>query len=106
MDDLADTDFKCSTNKVSTFTLKTAEVHKIANKHQSLRTVLKDLEAKLAGKTIALDYIIHNNESSAEEYDKRLKNNQLRVKFKDAIMQLWSKHKDSNKKPTIGELVK
>lgn len=106
MDDEADTDFKCSTNKVSAFTLKTSKVKKLLEKHQSLKTAVTDLQKRLEGKVIALDYIIHNNEKAQDDYDRRLRHNQIRVKFKDAIMQLWSKYKKANTKPNMGDVVK
>ena len=105
MDDISDTDFKCRTS-VSAFTLKTDAIKRLMNKHPNLKNTVHSLMKKLHGKEIALDYIIHNNAKTAEEYEAQLRRNQLRVKFKDAIMRLWSKYKEDHKKPSLNYLVK
>ena len=44
---------------------------------------------------LALDYIFHNNEKQDKHlYIETLRKNQLRVKFKNAIMQHWTKVKE------------
>jgi len=55
---------------------------------------------------LALDYIFHNNErSSVEEYNKTLRENNLRVKFKNAIMQHWTKIKEDTKPGNLQKMI-
>ena len=55
---------------------------------------------------LALDYIFHNNErSSVEEYNKTLRENNLRVKFKNAIMQYWTKIKEDTKPGNLQKMI-
>jgi len=39
---------------------------------------------------IALDYIFHNVAESPEQYQMDLHKNELKVKFKNAVMQVWT----------------
>ena len=44
---------------------------------------------------LAIDYIFHNNNKhDVNLYKETLRKNELRVKFKNAIMQHWSKIKE------------
>ena len=55
---------------------------------------------------IALDYIIHNHQHhSIEAYKEQLVKNELRVDFKNTVMQTWSKVKKENSKPSLQDMV-
>lgn len=42
---------------------------------------------------VALDYILHNNAESPAEFEMKLRSNALKVKFKNAVMQVWTQMK-------------
>ena len=52
---------------------------------------------------IALDYIFHCNEQ--QNYEQAVRENMLKVKMKNAIMQVWSEVKKQYKVPSINEAV-
>ena len=55
---------------------------------------------------LALDYIFHNNNrSDVNTYKETLRKNELRVKFKNAIMQHWSKIKEETAPGNIQNMV-
>ena len=55
---------------------------------------------------IALDYIFHNNDrSSVEAYQERLRQNHLRVRFKNAVMKKWTEFKKENKPVSLSDMV-
>ena len=55
---------------------------------------------------IALDYIFHNNErDSIEKYNETLRKNELRVKFKNAIMQHWTKMKEETSVGSLQDMI-
>lgn len=94
--DEADTDFVCRTT-VSCYVLSYDKFKAVEAKRQDLQQAIKFVEQELFAPLLplALDYIFHNNEkSSMDAYLTQLRKNQLRVKFKNAIMQKWTKIKE------------
>ena len=105
--DDADTDFKCSTT-VSCFSLSYAKMREVLMKRSDLqaqRNLVKQvLYAPLY--PLALDYIFHNNDhESTEKYYETLRKNELRVKFKNAIMQHWTKVKEETNPGNLQDMV-
>ena len=103
VNDDADTDFVCRTT-VSAFYLTSAKLNEVMKKRNDLATeqtkVSQTIYAPLY--PLALDYIFHNNErQSVDLYYETLRKNELRVKFKNAIMQHWTKVKE---KTAVGSL--
>ena len=54
---------------------------------------------------IALDYIFHGNAESQEDYKMTLHKNELKVKFKNAVMQVWTKIKQENTPKDMTSLI-
>ena len=94
--DDADTDFVCRTN-VSCFVLTFEKLKEIKNKRQDLSDAREKVKHELYAPSLplALDYIFHNNtRDSYEAYRENMRKNQLRVKFKNVIMQKWTEVKE------------
>lgn len=104
--DDADTDFVCL-NTVSVFVLPYKKFEEVRAKRQDLQQAKANVELQLLRTPpLALDYIFHNNErSSIETYREQLRKNNLRVKFKNAIMAKWSAVKELNQPGNISEMV-
>lgn len=102
--DKSDTEFKCKTS-VSALLLRTDVIKHIVAKRADLKDALQETYDRINGKQIALDYIIHNN-APKETYAQTLEQNAMRVRLKNAIMQIWSQYKQDNKKPSLNDLVK
>lgn len=86
--DKSDTEFKCRTS-VSAFVLRTDAIKQVEAKRADLKDALRETYNRILGKQIALDYIIHNN-ASEDKYEETLEKNAMRVRLKNAIMQIWS----------------
>ena len=54
---------------------------------------------------IALDYIFHNSMEDSKEYEKQLKHNEYKVRFKNAIMQVWTQVKKECKPKSMKVLI-
>ena len=67
----------------------------VMDKRQDLQAARKDIQKELMMPRyqVALGYILHNNAVSFEEYEKTLHQQRLKVKLKNAIMQVWTDHK-------------
>ena len=53
-----------------------------------------------------MDYIIHNNcKTSLEAYQEHLRRNESKVDFKNTVMQVWSRVKKDNHKPSLNDMV-
>lgn len=105
--DDADTDFVCRTT-VSCFVLHYDKFKEVEVKRQDLQRARTEVEQELYAPLLplALDYIFHNNEKSSQQaYAEILRKNQLRVKFKNAIMQQWTKIKDDTAPGNIQDMV-
>ena len=89
--DISDTDFLCHT-PVSGFELSYDRMKKVMNKRADLQQARKDIKQILftPHHQVALDYILHNHAVSPEEYARNLHKNELKVKFKNAVMQVWT----------------
>ena len=92
--DIADTDYICRT-PVSVFELSYERMKRVMNKRADLQQARKDVKNALfkCNHQIALDYIFHNFAESPEEYAMNLHVNELKVKFKNAVMQVWTQVK-------------
>ena len=66
------------------------KLEKIKEKRQDLQSTFLAVEKEvlLFQNEIALDYIFHND--NHRDYDKQLRKNALRVRLKNAVMQVWS----------------
>ena len=105
--DDADTDFVCLTN-VSVFMLSHAKFKEIKRKRQDLKRTKNQVKGDIYRSLypLALDYIFHNNErNSIEVYRETLRRNELRVKFKNAIMQHWTKVKEETQPGNIQGMI-
>ncbi len=105
--DDADTDFVCRTT-VSCFVLYFDKFKQVEAKRQDLQQAIKYVEQELYAPLLplALDYIFHNNvKDSLGAYVETLRKNELRVKFKNAIMQQWTKVKDDTAPGNIQDMV-
>ena len=94
--DDADTDFVCRTN-VSAFILHYDKIRDIKKRRQDLKQARAQVKQVLFAPQLplALDYIFHNNQvADLGMYLEQLRKNELRVKFKNAIMQTWTKVKE------------
>ena len=54
---------------------------------------------------IALAYIFHNGMEDSKEYEKQLKHNEYKVRFKNAIMQVWTQVKKESKPKSMKLLI-
>ena len=107
VNDDADTDFVCRTT-VSAFYLTTVKLNEIMAKRQDLLSASSKVGQVIYAPLLplALDYIFHNNDTrSLEQYEETLKKNQLRVKFKNAIMQHWTKVKEESQRGSLPEMI-
>ena len=105
--DDADTDFVCKTS-VSCYFLTSAKLHAIFQHRQDLKSAREAVKVNLLTPVmpIALDYIFHNNANqSLEQYRENLRKNELRVKFKNAIMQHWSNVKELTASGSLQEMI-
>ena len=96
--DEADTDFSCKT-VVSAYLLPVKHMKAVKNKRQDLKKAKEDVKKDMYDPLypLALDYIFHNNDKyDYSTYLQTLRRNQLKVKFKNAIMQHWTKIKEEN----------
>jgi len=92
--DHASADYVCRT-PVSCFELSYERMKKVMNKRADLQQARKDVKKALFTPQyqVALDYIFHNDSESQEEYDQKLATNDFKVKFKNAVMQVWTQIK-------------
>ena len=76
-------------------------------KRADLQAAQKDIKTALykPQHEIALDYIYHNNTDNPNEYDMMLQRNAAKVKFKNAIMQVWTQVKKELQPKNIKQLV-
>lgn len=108
--DVADTFFVCRT-PVSCFELSYERMKKVMTKRADLQQARKDIKQALFAShhQIALDYIFHNHSDTPEEYAMNQQKNELRVKFKNAAMQVWTQVKrdiqPKDMTTLIGELI-
>ena len=105
--DDADTDFKCATT-VSAFVLNYDKVKQVKKYRPDLQTAKNQVKLQVfkSFEPIALDYIIHNHQHhSTAAYNEQLVKNELRVDFKNTVMQTWSKVKKENSKPSLQDMV-
>lgn len=88
------TDIVCQTG-VSCFELTYERLKTVMERRADMQQARKDIKQNLMkpNYTIALDYILHNNAESPEEFDVNIRSNALKVKFKNAVMQVWSEMK-------------
>lgn len=54
---------------------------------------------------VALDYIFHNNSENPQEYAINLHKNALKVKIKNAVMQMWTQVKRDTQPKNINSLI-
>ena len=61
-------------------------------KRADLQQARRDIKKQLftPNHQVALDYIFHNHAESVDEYRINLHKNELKVKIKNAIMQVWT----------------
>ena len=104
--DEADTDYVCLT-PVSCFELTYDNFRNVMLKRADLQAAQKDIKTALFQPQyqIALDYIYHNNTDNPDEYDMTLQRNAAKVKFKNAIMQVWTQVKRELQPKNIKQLV-
>lgn len=85
---------------VSCFELTYARMKKVLNKRDDLKEARKYVKENVfrtkdvpatpkLGNRLCLDYIFHNNADSPIVYQTQLMNNEYKVKFKNAVMQVW-----------------
>ena len=105
--DDADTDFVCRTT-VSVFVLSYQKFNEIKRKRKDLKETKLRLKDQLFKSyyPLALDYIFHNNvKNGIENYQETLRKNELRVKFKNAIMQHWTKVKEETQPGNLQNMI-
>ena len=106
--DDADTDFVCRTS-VSVFYLTYDKLREVASKRQDLQREREQQKKVLYAPLhpLALDYIFHNNATGGnlEAYHQQLRKGELKVKFKNAIMQHWTKVKEQTKPGNLDEMI-
>ena len=108
--DIADTYYVCRT-PVSCFELSYERTKKVMEKRADLQQARKDIKQALftSHHQIALDYIFHNHSDTPSEYAMNQQKNELRVKFKNAAMQVWTQVKremqPKDMTTLIGELI-
>ena len=106
--DDADTDFVCKST-VSAFTLSNEKLRVVEKKRQDLSIQRNLVKQKLYAPLypLALDYIFHNNntQTSEDAYLQTLRTNQLKVKFKNAIMQRWTQIKLETKQNGMQDMI-
>ena len=102
--DDADTDFRCKTT-VSAFILTYEKMKAVKNRRQDLKDARRLVKEEVFKPLypLALDYIFHNN--NVAHYDDQIRQNELTVKIKNAIMQSWSEVKKKNKPPSLNEMI-
>ena len=86
-----DTEYICRT-PVSCFELSYDRMKKVAQKRDDLQQARKEVKQELLtpNHPIALNYIFHNVSESPEQYQMELHKKDLKVKFKNAVMQVWT----------------
>ena len=92
--DVADTDYICRT-PVSAFELSYDRMRQVLLRRADLQQARKDIKRALLTPTyeVALDYIFHNHSDTPQEYAINLHKNALKVKIKNAVMQVWTQVK-------------
>ena len=106
--DIADTEYSCRT-PVACFELSYLKFKKIMKRRGDLKNAQKEIFNKLMYPNykpqIALDYIFHNGMEDSKEYEKQLKHNEYKVRFKNAIMQVWTQVKKESKPKSMKLLI-
>jgi hypothetical protein len=104
--DITDTEYICRT-PVSCFELSYERMKKVMAKRADLQQARKDIKKALLSPKhpIALDYIFHGKPESREEYSLTLHKNELKVKFKNAVMQVWTQIKRENEPKDMTSLI-
>ena len=105
--DDADTDFRCLTT-VSAFILTYERMRQVKERRADLQAAKNAVKKEIfkSFEPIALDYIIHNNARySPGAYAAQLRKNELRVSFKNTVMQTWSKVKQEHQQPSLQDMV-
>lgn len=104
--DKAKTDFICRT-KVSCFELTYDKLKTVMIRRADLQQARKDIKMEILKPvhSVALDYILHNNEQDTRKIAEQLTKNELKVKFKNAAMQMWTQVKKDAKPKNIDQLI-
>ena len=93
----AEAEYVCST-QVSCYELSHSRFQQIMQNRDDLQKACQHLDEEVfkKQKSIALDYVLHNNEAnfaSLQQYQEQLFKNEYKVRLKNAIMQVWSQVK-------------